>query len=494
MTPSGAWVTTRLGVALESDPGLIGFDVAEAVGLALRRNPRRAHLLVSRLLGKHVPTDPRLVYGAGRLLGVLVADLLAGGPTPDRGAVAQGLLRRALAAGGRRGGPAAAHLLAYAESASAGGAPRRGDDSRRAGGAGRRRQVAVLGYAETATALGHAVADSLGAPYVHSTRRPVAGAACLAGFAEEHSHAQEHLLLPDHPEQFAGADVVVLVDDEFSTGRTVLNTLRSLHRGAGRGRRYVLASLVDVRSAADRDRLHAAARDLGAEIDVVSLATGRIRLPGDLPQTAARLMAEELGAGPPPGRADGPGLAGRAPAAVYRIRPDFWPADTRDGGRHGFSPGHQQALRTAMQRLASRVAVGIRGPEVLVLGFEELMYAPQLLAIELIAALGPEVSVRSSSTTRSPVFALDEPGYAVRTRLTFGSCDDPADGPGPRFAYNVVPSRSPQARRFDDIVLAVDGPADTPALTAGGGLLAALTAWCTRVHLVTLPSYRPTPR
>ena len=50
----------------------------DLVGMALRRNPRRAHLLVSTVLGKHLPADPRLVYGAGRLLGALVADRLAG--------------------------------------------------------------------------------------------------------------------------------------------------------------------------------------------------------------------------------------------------------------------------------------------------------------------------------------------------------------------------------------------------------------------------------
>ena len=50
------------------DPAL-----ADLVGLALRRNPRRAHLLVSTVLGKHIPADPRVVHGAGLRLGRLVA-------------------------------------------------------------------------------------------------------------------------------------------------------------------------------------------------------------------------------------------------------------------------------------------------------------------------------------------------------------------------------------------------------------------------------------
>lgn len=62
------------------------------------------------------------------------------------------------------------------------------------------RAAVVLGYAETATGLGHAVADGLGtAPYLHSTRRPVAGIAPAGGFEESHSHATSHLLLPEDP-------------------------------------------------------------------------------------------------------------------------------------------------------------------------------------------------------------------------------------------------------------------------------------------------------
>ena len=59
----------------------------------------------------------------------------------------------------------------------------------------------VLGYAETATALGHTVAEALClADYLHSTRRAVDGVPVLGGFEEAHSHATSHLLLPSDPE------------------------------------------------------------------------------------------------------------------------------------------------------------------------------------------------------------------------------------------------------------------------------------------------------
>jgi len=65
------------------------------------------------------------------------------------------------------------------------------------------------------------------------------------------------------------------------------------------------------------------------------------------------------------------------------------------------------------------------------------MYAP----LRLAQALGDQaqgLEVRYSTTTRSPVLAVDDPGYAIRSRLVFPAHDEPTDGPGDRYAYNVA--------------------------------------------------------
>ncbi|MER6728949.1 phosphoribosyltransferase domain-containing protein, partial [Streptomyces rochei] len=235
---SGSWVAERLGVELDGDDALPAL-----LGLALRRNPKRAHLLVSNVLGKHVPQSPSLVYGHGVELGRRVRDLL--------------------------GAEAAASAV-------------------------------VLGYAETATGLGHSVADGLGtAPYLHSTRRPVAGVARAGGFEESHSHATSHLLLPEDPALLAQDGPLVLVDDEFSTGNTVLNTVRALHERYPR-ERYVVVALVDMRSPADAGRLEDFAREIGARIDLVTAASGTVRLPDDVLEKGQELVArhEAPAAGP----------------------------------------------------------------------------------------------------------------------------------------------------------------------------------------------------
>ncbi|WP_037844356.1 phosphoribosyltransferase [Streptomyces sp. NRRL S-455] len=463
---SGSWVAERLGVELVGGDRLTGL-----LGLALRRNPKRAHLLVSNVLGKHVPQSPSVVYGHGVELGRRVRELL---------------------------GP---------------------DEARRA---------VVLGYAETATGLGHSVADGLGlAPYLHSTRRPVAGLAPAGGFEESHSHATSHLLLPEDPALLAGDGPLVLVDDEFSTGNTVLNTVRDLHQRYPR-RRYVVVALVDMRSAADAGRLEEFAREIGARVDLVAAASGTVRLPEGVLEKGRELVAryeaesagsESAGAGrtsaaapswpvaprggaayrhgpaPLEGVAGMPlsGARGTARTTPTGPRPDDyridlrWPAGLPDGGRHGFTPSHRERLEAALPGMAARIAQALpaNARRVHILGFEELMYAPLRLACELERIADAEV--RYSTTTRSPVLAVDDPGYAIRTRLVFPAHDDPADGPGERYAYNVA------GAGFDAVVAVVDSVADTPRLHAPDGLLAQLAAHTPQVLLAVVPSYAPEP-
>jgi len=436
---SGDWVAERLGVRLEDGARPVGVGLSDLVGLAVRRNPKRAHLLVSTVLGKHVPTDPRLVYGSGLLLGDLVRVALLGG-TVDHG----GLLAEALK--GRPGAAAALRDLFHA--------PRAPVDA------------AVLGYAETATALGHSVADSLGgAYYLHSTRRAVTGFATYGGFEEEHSHATSHLLLPGDPGELDRDVPLVLVDDELSTGRTVLNTIEELHAARPR-RHYAVAALVDLRSAEDEARMDELARRLNTRIDAVALARGTVRLPDGVLEAGQKLVAGLAGAA-------GPHADDRRGGGAFEVeRVDIgWPEGLPDGGRHGFTPEHRLRLEEELSRMAARLPV--LGRRVLVLGFEELMYAPLRLA-EALADAHPDVAVRYSTTTRSPVLAVDDPGYAIRSRLSFAALDE---GHGERYAYNAD-------QDFDSIVLVVDDVA-----VHDGGLLARLRELAP-VTVVRIPAYR----
>ncbi|WES70469.1 phosphoribosyltransferase domain-containing protein [Superficieibacter sp. HKU1] len=163
-------VTRHKGVAaLESL-----FDIAE------RRNPKRAFLFVSKVLGRHIPVSPAIMRSVFRQLSELFPEDLPG-------------------------------------------------------------PVLFIGMAETAVGLGAGVFDEMrervsDPVYLTSTRHPV-DAELLCEFKEAHSHATDHLLyLPADPEmrrRVQQAQTVVLIDDEATTGNTFINLLAALRNDGG---------------------------------------------------------------------------------------------------------------------------------------------------------------------------------------------------------------------------------------------------------------------
>ncbi len=460
---SGTWVRDRLGVDVRTTSSATGLDLHDLVGLAVRRNPRRAHLLVSRVLGKHVPTDPRVVHGAGLLLGLLVRESLSGNGSGNESGHGSG----DLAAHGDR---LRAALAAGADPASA-AAFRDGVEADLATAAVPDRAPVVLGYAETAVALGFSVAAALpGADALHSTRRAVVGYDPVGGFEEEHSHATSHLLLPADPGLLTGdpSRPLVLVDDELSTGTTVANTVEALHRLCPR-ERYVVAALVDLRSAADEERLRRRIEDLGARLVVVALVRGEVLLPEDVLARGEALVSAHAARSAP----GGPSRSG-----TVRETAVVWPHDQPEGARHGLDADQVGGLAGAARALAARVPAPADGGTVHVLGTEEQMAAPLLLGCALADA-HPGAGVLYSTTSRSPALSVDDPGYPLRTTLHLAG---PEDGE-PRFAYNTPAS--------DRVVVVTDAPAAGPRLHTDDGLLAALARHGADVDVVVLPTVAP---
>jgi orotate phosphoribosyltransferase len=158
----------------------------------------------------------------------------------------------------------------------------------------------VLGFCETATGLGRAVAGALGSEVVCTTRRAVD--APLATFEEEHSHATAHYL-PGPADLFADDRPLVLVDDELTTGTTALNTIAALPRRTS----YVLASLIDLRSDQARAAFDERAAAMGVDVRVVALLDGVLHLPADVLERGAALRDELRGSLPssPPRESNG---------------------------------------------------------------------------------------------------------------------------------------------------------------------------------------------
>ncbi|MFB2586295.1 phosphoribosyltransferase domain-containing protein [Herbiconiux liukaitaii] len=531
---TGGFVRDTVGISLQTDAGRSRVALEALVGLALRDNPKRAQLLVSTVLAKHVPTVPALALAAGALLGQLVREAIDG-TRPEEGDFAA--FGRLLAEGGPLDEADRRELHDLLASL------------RRSSEAARHPEIVTIGYAETATGLGHLVADALGSPYLHSTRHDVPGAAYTA-FEEEHSHASDHRLYPDAawsagigPAADTAASATagtgasttastgtsagtgtpastgirtdastststststgwlpphgttVLVDDELSTGRTVRNTITALQQQSPQAH-WVVASLIDLRSAADRAALDELAARLGTRITAVALGVGSIDLPADVLQRSRDLIealrvpqpAAEPGSAPGSEPTPRPELA-PAPApeperkgALTILEPDVAPVRS---ARFGIDGRLDPASASEIARSLIASLPGDVADDVLVLGSEEFIALPLAVAAELDRARG---GVLFSTTTRSPIASIDRPDYAIASSIAFASHDATVDGPGPRFAYNLTRG----GHRFAAVVLFPEPGVDRERLLAPAGAVEALRRITDHVLLPLLPEAAPT--
>lgn len=460
---TGGFVSEAVGIHLRPDADRSLIPVDDLVGLALRDNPKRAQLLVSTVLAKHVPTVPGLALAAGELLGLLVRCALDGtdpDPAPF-GAVARLLAHRV-----RPDAAGLAELRAVRQELA------RLRDAAPVPGP----ELVTVGYAETATGLGHVVADALRSPYLHSTRHQED--APFTPFEEEHSHASDHRLYPSDPDWITVGGTTVLVDDELSTGRTVRNTITALHAGAPQAR-WVVAALIDLRSDADRRAFEDLAARLGTTITVVALGAGAVDLPDEV-LSLARQVIDAAG----DDEDEDATTAGTADPRIGTVdlldATDLAPVRS---ARFGTAGRFDEA---GIRAVAERVLPSLPSGDVLVLGSEEFIAVPLAVAGRLDDVRG---DTRFSTTTRSPIAVIDREDYAIASGVSFTSHDRTIDGFGPRFAYNLTRGGS----RFAAVVLFPEPGADPELLQRPGGVVEALRLVTDRVVVVLLTASVPTP-
>ena len=103
----------------------------------------------------------------------------------------------------------------------------------------------LVGFAQTATAIGAQMAVSIGARYIHTTRETIPDVEYMF-FSEEHSHATEQKLVKDDIDSVTDQiDRIVFVEDEVTTGNTILNIIKILDREYSGKFKYSVASLLN---------------------------------------------------------------------------------------------------------------------------------------------------------------------------------------------------------------------------------------------------------
>jgi len=230
-------------------------------------------------------------------------------------------------------------------------------------------RVLVIGFAETATAVGAAVATAIeNAVYVHTTREELPREQLVAAFLEEHSHAKNQTLyLQDIWRDLSQYDRIVFVEDEVTTGKTILNFLRS----TGWQGKITVAALV---------------------------------FNGFNPTAFARYQADFF--------------CLQKTGYIDHIELDSLP-DLRRGAV--MSEYQEMCKRLSGQIIPLLDEQKIRDKNLLVLGTEEFMYPALILGRELEKVAQ---TVLTQSTTRSPLHPLDDPEYPIQNRTEFASVYD----------------------------------------------------------------------
>lgn len=91
------------------------------------------------------------------------------------------------------------------------------------------KSTVIIAFAETATAIGAVVSGFFhDCFFVTTTREKLPDWVTSISFEESHSHAKHHSLCIRDEDLFRRAAQVILVDDEFTTGRTAVNLIKSL--------------------------------------------------------------------------------------------------------------------------------------------------------------------------------------------------------------------------------------------------------------------------
>lgn len=271
----------------------------------------------------------------------------------------------------------------------------------------------VVGFAETATAIGAVVASCFGdrCRYLHTTREEGEGVERWVDFQEEHSHATEQKLCGDRLAQWLEeTPQVVFVDDELSTGKTLQNIVDQLRRQFPQmeGKKVVAASVLNRLSKEDDARLKAAGIDscclqkLPNEDYEKAVGQYQVQPAKNRQGEKGPLAAIEEFA------AQGPGHRGE----ICRSPQEKGFPDPRTGVMAG-------CYRSACQELAAEVLPWAEGRisgdgRVLVLGTEECMY-PALILGKAIEGAGAASLVRCHATTRSPIGISAQDGYPIRS-------------------------------------------------------------------------------
>ena len=397
------------------------FGLTDLFKMATRINKKRRFLFVSTVLGKHLAVRPQVSMLTGTLLAMMYHQKLVGEEA--------GLL------------PAVVQALKQHENAPA--VLQQVEDM----GIDLAEETLFIGFAETATALGHAVFNAFQskATYIHTTREQLPDLEPFVTFEEEHSHATSHRVYSEQPEKLLQAKRIVLIDDEITTGNTVVNMIETLRKKFPFVKHYTVLSILDWRSEQQQAVFKQLENEWNVSVDFIAMMGGQFTCIGEPLLSGKQVEATTQEA------QDMTLLSIKKPIEQKHYR-----SIAENGienkapymlatGRFMLTIEQHVEQKNTLKGIAQELKKRRTGGPALVIGTGEFMYVPMQIA----SYLGEDVYVQS--TTRSPIYCANDTGYTITEKLAFES---PENNGVENYLYNV------QSHPYSELFLVVERIAD----------------------------------
>lgn len=264
----------------------------------------------------------------------------------------------------------------------------------------------IIGFAETATAIGAAVSSRFSPEciYIHTTRENVTSVSDWIIFQEEHSHAVEQKLCSDSfGEWISKTDTIIFVEDEISTGKTLINMVSQLKNQfpSLAEKTLVAASILNRVSPENEQKLHNAG----------ILCEYLVKL-SDMDYTAAvdHIQVTE------------------APLVTTTKRTfshhSLNCAPLKDSRIGNYIRHYEQNCEQVADAFLCYANNSLKcGSKILVLGTEECMF-PALVLGKKLESANLDLSVFCHATTRSPIGITDIPNYPITNGVKLKSFYD----------------------------------------------------------------------
>ena len=258
------------------------------------------------------------------------------------------------------------------------------------------KKTTMIGFAETATAIASTVA--IHSPddvyYIHTSREILPSKHSVVEFKEEHSHATQQILYCKKVEEMLfQAEKILFIEDEITTGKTILNFIEALQK-KGIYADFGACSIVNSMDKQHRDVFHEKNISLYALLNWNESISDKLFLDNTI---VNEKMKREL------------------PSSVH-----YMTLYTTVNPRLGCSAKEYQMCCMHLAEQIYNIVCSDTIKSILILGTEECMY-PAILTGEYIEKKGICKTVKTHSTTRSPIVPRVQQQYPIFNRISFES-------------------------------------------------------------------------